>query len=78
MKVYIVLEFEGSKNRVIDVYGTKQGAANRLLRLSSRETYLRDNITHHIITKSIKGLGGLKFDIVGKQRILSLISKRGK
>lgn len=70
MKVFTVLEYgeDNIKCRVVDIYGTLNGAVSRVSREKSQ--HAGTTSTFHIIEKSVKGLHGISFKIDGKKRYL--------
>jgi hypothetical protein len=80
MKTYLVIEFNDGKDfRVVDVYATKKGAIEKVTRMANTNrtnlkkvtTFEEGSRSVHIITKSVKGLAGIKFEIDGKKRFLT-------
>lgn len=73
MKVYIVVSYSQNSDvaRIVDVYATKAGAVERCVREGNRRK-VTDQTTHHILTKGVKGLAGIKFETEGKKRYIKL------
>jgi hypothetical protein len=72
MKVFIVLEFNGSSTNIIGVYPTESGATRRRARLIQENiSKSRLDVTTGIIKKTVKGLGGIKFEMDGKSRYIT-------
>lgn len=67
MKVFIVLKYVGEVSQIVDVYTSKACAVRRVVRESRIHNY---PTTLHIISKPVKGLAGIKFEIDGKKRFL--------
>jgi len=68
MKVFIVLEYEGDVSRILDVYADLNSAQVRVNRLEHDHEV--PGRTFHLLTKSVKELHGLKFNVDGKFRTL--------
>lgn len=68
MKVFIVLEYRGDIGKVVDVFAELDHAQVKVNRLEFDAG--NSDRTYHILTKTVKGLHGIKFAVHGKYRTL--------
>ena len=77
MKIHLVLEYQGEEGRVVDAYATHEAAVERCVRMgNARDQSNPNQITYHIIKKSVKGLGGINFQFQGKKRFITLARRK--
>lgn len=80
MKVYVLLDYVGENCKILDVYASEGAAFQRMKREQNLDKTVNPAMddTYHIIKKSVKGLGGINFEIKGKERVLFVTNKRKK